>query len=129
MQPRPFIPLADRQATFADFHQLALPGIHATHRLMAASVIWEGMNRDVLAWCQDCQRAKVTKQPAATIQPIPVPRQRSCMSTWTWSGPSPLHVMAAGYLFTMIDRTSCWIEAVPLKDMEAATCADAFIAM
>jgi len=28
----------------------------------------------------------------------------------------------------MIDRTSRWIEAVPLKDMEAATCADAFVA-
>jgi tRNA (guanine37-N1)-methyltransferase len=37
------------------------------------------MNQDVVAWCRDCQhcaRAKVTKQPAAAVQPIPVPRHR-----------------------------------------------------
>jgi hypothetical protein len=66
-QPRPFIPLAYHQAVFAALHQLAHPGICAIHHLLAASVIWEGMNRDALAWCQDCQRARVTKQPAAAI--------------------------------------------------------------
>jgi len=130
-QPRPVIPIAHRQAVFAAFHQLAHPGIRATRRLLAARVIWEGMNRDVLSWCrdcQDCQRAKITKQPAAAVQPIPVPRQRFLHVHVDLVGPLPTARDGYRYLFTMIDRTSRWIEAVPLRDMEAATCADAFVA-
>ncbi len=32
------------------------------------------------------------------------------------------------YLLTMVDRTTRWLEAAPLRTMEAAVCADAFIA-
>jgi hypothetical protein len=28
----------------------------------------------------------------------------------------------------MVDRTTRWLEAVPLKDIEAVTCTDAFVA-
>lgn len=31
------------------------------------------------------------------------------------------------YLFTMIDRTTRWVEAVPMVDKTAETCADAFV--
>ncbi len=31
------------------------------------------------------------------------------------------------YLLTIIDRSTRWFEAVPLKNMEASTCVDAFI--
>ncbi len=98
---------------------------------MAAHVVWEAMNKDVLAWCRDCQhgqRAKVTKQPAAALQPIPVPLQRFLHVHVDLVGPLSTVCGGERYLFTMIDRTSRWIEAVPLKDMEAATCADAFVA-
>jgi len=33
------------------------------------------------------------------------------------------------YLFTMVNRTTQWLEAVLLRDIEAATCADTFTAM
>ncbi len=41
--------------------------------------------------------------------------------TWTWS--------AGGfkYLFTMVDRSSRWLEAVPLKSMAAEDCVDVLI--
>jgi transposase InsO family protein len=32
------------------------------------------------------------------------------------------------YLLTIIDRSTRWFEAVPLHNMEASTCVDAFIA-
>jgi len=32
------------------------------------------------------------------------------------------------YLLTIIDRSTRWVEAVPLRNMEASTCTDAFIA-
>jgi cleavage and polyadenylation specificity factor subunit 1 len=77
--PRPLIPAADRLAVFTAFHTLAHPGARATRRLMAARVVWRGMSSDITAWvrdCQHCQRAKVTAQPAAAVEPIPVPHRR-----------------------------------------------------
>jgi hypothetical protein len=32
------------------------------------------------------------------------------------------------YLLTAIERSTRWVEAVPLRNMEASTCTDAFIA-
>jgi hypothetical protein len=41
----------------------------------------------------------------------------------------PLPVSAAGftYLFTIIDRSSRWLEVIPLKAMDAASCVDALV--
>ena len=89
------------------------------------------MNRDVVAWCCDCQhcaRAKVTKQPTAAVQPIPVPRHRFTHVHVDLVGPLSTKPDGYRYLFTMVDRTTRWLEAIPLRDIDAATCADAFTA-
>ncbi len=41
---RPLIPEVDRKWLFQAFHELSLPGILATCRLMSAPVIWRGMS-------------------------------------------------------------------------------------
>ncbi len=77
--PRPVIPLGHRRQVFDAFHGMAHPGARATKRIMGQRVAWSCMNKDVTQWvkdCQTCSRAKVTRQPAAALQPIPVPRQR-----------------------------------------------------
>jgi transposase InsO family protein len=130
-QPRPFLPLEWRRRVFTAAHELAHPGIRATKRLLAARVVWPGMNRDIAAWCRDCQRcarAKVHKQPAAAVRPIPVPTQRFSHVHLDLVGPLPTSAQGFRYLLTMVDRTSRWLEAVPLKSIEAATCAAAFAA-
>ena len=129
-QPRPLIPTAHRRQVFTAFHEMAHPGIRATTRLMTARVVWVGMAKDIRSWCQDCQscaRAKVTKQPAATLQPIPVPQQRFTHVHVDLVGPLPTSKEGFRYLFTMVDRTSRWLEAVPLAAMETAACAEALI--
>jgi transposase InsO family protein len=129
--PRPLIPLQHRRAVFDTFHQLVHPGIRATRRLLAARVVWEKMNQDVVAWCRDCQhcaRAKVTKQPAAAVQPIHVPRHRFTHMHVDLVGPLSTTPEGYRYLFTMVDRTTRRLEAIPLRDIEAATCAHAFTA-
>ncbi len=76
---RPLVPRDWRQKVFTAIHGLAHPGIRATRRLVAARFVWPGLATDVEAWCRDCvecQRAKVTRQPAAPVQPIPVPSRR-----------------------------------------------------
>jgi hypothetical protein len=88
------------------------------------------MNRDVKQWvkdCQTCSRAKVTRQPAAALQPIPVPRQRFSHIHVDIVGPLPVSKEGFRYLFTIIDRSSRMLEAVPLTNVETETCRDALI--
>jgi transposase InsO family protein len=89
------------------------------------------MAKEVAAWCKECQpcaRGKVTKQPAADVQPIPVPSQRFAHVHVDLVGPLPVSGEGFRYLFTMIDRSSRWLEAVPLPSMDAEACVDALVA-
>jgi len=88
------------------------------------------MNSDVAAWvrdCQECCRGKVTSQPAAPVHPIAVPQHRFSHVHIDLVGPLPVAADGSTYMLTMIDRSTRWLEATPLRSMEAATCADAFI--
>jgi hypothetical protein len=73
---RPLVPLVDRPAVFAAFHELAHSGTRATKRLIAARVMWHGLNSEVAAWvknCQQCERAKASRQHTEAVQPITIP--------------------------------------------------------
>lgn len=127
---RPIIPVADRQAVFTAFHGLAHGGIRATRRLMAARVVWRGMNSDVANWvrdCQNCNRGKVTSQPTAPFQPIPIPSRRFSHVHLDLVGPLPVAADGSTYILTMVDRSTRWLEAAPLRQMDATTCADNFV--
>ncbi len=43
-------------------------------------------------------------------------------------GPLPTSAEGFKYLFNIIDRSTRWVEAIPVKNMEAATIADALVA-
>ncbi len=76
---RPLVLLVDRPAVFAAFHELAHAGTRATRRRIAARVMWRGLNSDVAAWvknCQQCERAKASRQHTAAVQPIAIPARR-----------------------------------------------------
>jgi transposase InsO family protein len=129
-QPRPHIPAAHRRQMFTAFHSLAHPGVKATGRLMGSRVVWPLMKRDIARWvadCQDCSRAKVTRQPAAAVQPIPVPTQRFTHIHVDFVGPLTTSKEGFRYLFTIIDRSSRWLEAIPLASMDTDTCVEALI--
>jgi hypothetical protein len=88
------------------------------------------MAADVAAWtrdCQQCQRGKVTAQPAAAVEPIPAPARRFSHIHVDLVGPLPTATDGYSYLFTAVDRSTRWLEAIPLRDMSAASCADALI--
>jgi transposase InsO family protein len=127
---RPVIPTADRLAVFSAIHSIAHPGIRALRRLLSAQVVWRGMASDIASWCRDCQqcnRAKVTSQPAAPVQPIPVPSRRFSHVHVDIVGPMPTSAHGHSYFFTVIDQSIRWIEAVPMKNQEALSCIDAFV--
>ena len=77
--PRPLLLPPFRYAAFAAIQTLAHPGIRATKQLMSACWVWTGMSTDISRWsrdCQLCQRAKVTRQPHAAVQQMPIPARR-----------------------------------------------------
>jgi hypothetical protein len=97
---------------------------------MAVRVAWKGMAKDVAAWCRDCQACacgKVMKQPAANIQPIPVPTKRFFHVHVDLVGPLSTLTDGYRYLFTMVERNSCWVEVVPLCTINAAACTATFV--
>ncbi len=64
---------------FAAFHGPAHSGTLATKWLIAARVLWHGLNSDEAAWvknCQQCERAKASRQNMAAVQPIAIPARR-----------------------------------------------------
>ncbi len=74
--------------------------------------------------CLACQRGKIHRHTRLAPQPIPIPQLSF----------SHLHVDLVGplqysdnfnYIFTIIDHTSKWMEAIPLSDTSAAACAKA----
>jgi hypothetical protein len=128
---RPLVPLVDRPAVFAAFHGLAHAGTRATKRLIAARVMWRGLNSDVATWvnnCQQCERAKVSRQHTAAVQPISIPARRFTHIHVDIVGPLPAATCGSRYLFTVVDRSSRWLETLPMRDIAAASCADALIA-
>jgi hypothetical protein len=73
------------------------------------------MNKDINNWCRECQqcsRGKVTKQPAAAVPQIPVPNRRFSHVHVDLVGPLPTSAEGFGYLFTLVDRSTRWVEAV-----------------
>jgi hypothetical protein len=73
-----------------------------------------------------CSRAHVSSQPSVPIQPIQIPARQFSHIHVDLGGPLPVAADGSTYLLTIIDRTTRWLEAVPLRSMEATSCADAF---
>jgi Integrase zinc binding domain len=117
---RPLIPAADRCTVLNLVHSLAHPGICATKRLLSKRGVWRGMATDAAKWCRDCQHAKV--------QVIPVPDRQFSHLHVDLVGPLPTSATGFRYIMTIIDRSTRWLEAVPLVNLDAATCADSLIA-
>ena len=74
--------------------------------------------------CLSCQRAKVSKHTRAPLAQLPMPDHRFSAIHLDIVGPLP--PSGSGqycYLFTIIDRYSRWIEAVPMTSISAVDCA------
>jgi transposase InsO family protein len=101
-----------------------------SRHLIASRYVWKGLSAEVSAWartCVHCQRAKVHRHVQVPTQHIPVPARRF----------SHIHVDLVGplsasrgftHLFTIIDRTSRWPEAIPLNSTTTLDCANALFA-
>ena len=127
---RPLVPVQQRKAVFESIHGLAHPGIRASKRMISSRFVWKGMATDMATWCRDCVGCgvgKVTEQEKTEVQQIPLPARRFQHVHVDLVGPLPPSEHGHTYVLTCIDRSTRWPEVIPLRDIRAETCADAFV--
>jgi hypothetical protein len=86
------------------------------------------MAADILARCracQNCARAKVHRHVRAPLESFDLPPRKFSHIHVDLVGPLPASQQGFTHLFTAVDRSTRWAEAVPLSDTTAAACADA----
>ena len=90
---------------------------------------WSGLSEDVSDWargCLHCQRNKVQQHVHSSVPSLPLPAGRFSHLHVDLVGPLPSS-RGFTHLFTIMDRTSCWLKAVPLSSTSTEDCAKAFI--
>ena len=87
------------------------------------------MSSSVLAWaraCAPCLQSKVSRHVRAPLSVRTPPDHRFYSVHVDLVGPLPIS-KGMCYLFTIVERYSRWVEAVPLPTMSAEDCAAALI--
>ena len=69
----------------------------------------------------------MTKQPWAALQHIPIPTRRFSHVHIDLVRPLPRSPEGFNHLFTMVDNSSRWLEAVPLASTDTATITATFV--
>ncbi len=90
---------------------------------MVSTATWPHVSRTASS-----VRVKVSRQHTAAVQPIATPARRFTHIYVDIVGPLPVATCRSRYLFTVVDRSSHWLEALPMRDIAAAICADTLIA-
>ena len=123
----PLVPVSQRDLVIASMHNVAHPGVEATVRMVSAKFCWPNMAKQIRIFaqnCMQCQKAKISTQVHLSPSPIPVPQRRFEHVHVDIVGPLPPST-GFSYLFTVVDRTTRWPEAIPLSSISAADCASA----
>jgi hypothetical protein len=126
---RPLLPARFRSAAVLSLHNIHHPGVRASRRLVCSSFCWPKMGSFVSALvrnCIQCQKSKVHRHVSLQAAHIPVPVRRFAHLHVDLVGPLP-RSSGFSYLFTVVDRTTRWPEAIPLSSTTAADCAAALL--
>ena len=127
--PRLIVPPEFREAFVSNIHCLGHFGRRRTLRSVAMLYWWKGMPSYVAKFvkcCDACQRNK----PCKRLKRTPVKffaTARFKIVHIDFVGPFKPSNKGHNYLLTMMDRYSRWLEAIPMRDPTAHTCAQMFV--
>lgn len=134
--PRPYVPQPLRKQIFETFHSLAHTGMHSTVKFIKARYFWPHLDKTIRSWareCLQCQKSKIIRHTKSPIEPFSIPGSRFEVVHIDIVGPLPpasppsASSTSYRYLLTCIDRVTRWMEAIPMTDVTATSCAYAFI--
>ena len=127
--PRPLVPRSFQRQVFETIHNLAHPSRKSTVKLVSQKFAWHGLKKQVSQWTQDClacQKSKIQSHVHSPVINIPVTSKRFSHLHIDLVGPLPSSE-GFSHLLTIIDRTTHWPEAVPLRSTSTTDCARALI--
>ena len=128
-KPRPVVPRKMKKQVFNLIHGLSHPSARSSVSLISQRFVWNGLNKDIKEWCRlclPCQSSKVTRHTESGIADFKIPTTRLSHIHVDIVGPLPSS-SEHKYLFTIIDRTTRWPDAIPLRAATAADCARALL--
>ena len=122
--PRVLVPTEMKDSIMDMTHSVSHPGIRGTCRLISCLYVWGGMMKDIkeyTAACEKCNTIKTTRHLHLPHSTLPPPAR--CFTTCHCDIVGPLPTTSTGkrYIFTMIDRFSRWLEAVPFNNINSDT--------
>ena len=124
---RPLVPVAFRQQCIELTHQITHPGAKKTAKMVGHRYVWPGLRKDAENYakkCKACQKCKITKRVITPLHSYPEPTGRFHV----------LHVDLVGklkkhngyeYVFTIVDRFTRMMAAIPMRTITAEACAKA----
>ena len=122
---RSLVPSSQRFNIFSALHGISHPEVWASRRLNSTRFVWRGLANNVRDWCKSClqcQWGQVLRHVHIRPEKIPVPFRRFAHVHLDLVGPLPSS-HGFTYLFTCIDRSTKWPEAIPLTGISATECA------
>jgi cleavage and polyadenylation specificity factor subunit 1 len=126
--PRLLLPLKFTQEVCDLVHNLGHFGVKRTLNTIARQYFWPGMRKqinDTVRACKSCQINKIVKPQRRVLQAFPrTDRFRTVHVDIV--GPLPISSKGKQYIFTMVDRFTRWMEAVPMRNISAENCATVF---
>jgi RNase H-like domain found in reverse transcriptase/Reverse transcriptase (RNA-dependent DNA polymerase)/Integrase zinc binding domain/Integrase core domain len=126
---RPLVPVPMRRLVFDVLHAVAHLGVRASRRLVSSRFVWPGLSSDVQKWaaeCLTCQQSKIHRHVKLTPEHVPVPQRRFAHVHIDLVSPLPPS-SGFNYIFTMVDRTTRWVEVAPLATITTTACASVFL--
>ena len=101
----------------------------ACRKLTGQRFVWEGMNKDIANFakaCISCQQVKIHRHNTPPLQSFLQPDSRFSSIHYDLVGPLS-ESSGHAYLLAVIDRFSRHLECIPLREITAKACADAFL--
>ena len=126
---RPLVPMSFRKQVFDALHFLSHPGVKGSQRLVSERFVWAGMKKDIKRFvncCQACQKSKVQRHVKAPLHQFELPSERFAHVHVDLVGKLP-ESHGYTYLLTIVCRYTRHMECIPLSDITAKSCADAFL--